>query len=94
MKIIGADERLNEPRGVKLLIAGPTGVGKTSLLRTLPDPSRVLFLDGDDPDRRLADRARYRGPYRRAQPVVCANQLLLRGALQGRRGRAGKSRTL
>ena len=27
MRIIGADERLNEPRGVKALIVGPTGVG-------------------------------------------------------------------
>ena len=44
MKIIGADERLAEPRGVKALIVGPTGVGKTSLLRTL-DPVRTLFVD-------------------------------------------------
>ena len=50
MKIIGADERLNEPRGVKFLIKGPSGVGKTSLLRTLPDPSRVLFIDSDAGD--------------------------------------------
>jgi len=40
MRIIGADERLNEPRGVKIVIVGPTGVGKTSLLRSL-DPQRV-----------------------------------------------------
>jgi predicted GTPase len=32
MKIITADERLAERRGVKALIVGPTGVGKTSLL--------------------------------------------------------------
>jgi hypothetical protein len=44
MKIITADQRLAEKRGVKALIAGPTGVGKTSLLRTL-DPSRTLFVD-------------------------------------------------
>jgi AAA domain len=45
MKIISADERLAEKRGAKILIVGPTGVGKTSLLRTLPDPSRTLFID-------------------------------------------------
>ena len=35
MKIIGADARLAEKRGAKILIVGPAGVGKTSLLRTL-----------------------------------------------------------
>jgi hypothetical protein len=44
MKIITADQRLAERRGVKALIVGPTGVGKTSLLRTV-DPTAVLFID-------------------------------------------------
>lgn len=44
LSIITADQRLAERRGVKALILGPSGVGKTSLLRTL-DPERTLFLD-------------------------------------------------
>jgi hypothetical protein len=54
MKIIGADERLAERRGVKALIVGPTGVGKTSLLRTL-DPARVLFFDVEAGDLAVQD---------------------------------------
>ena len=55
MKIISADERLNEPRGVKILLIGPTGVGKTSQLCTFPDPARVLFLDGEAGDLSVQD---------------------------------------
>ena len=54
MKIIGANERLNEPRGVKIQLIGPTGVGKTSLLRTV-DPARTLFLDGEAGDLSVQD---------------------------------------
>jgi ABC-type sugar transport system ATPase subunit len=43
-KIITADERLAEKRGIKAIILGPSGIGKTSLLWTL-DPSTTLFLD-------------------------------------------------
>jgi AAA domain len=54
MKIISADERMAEQRGVKMLIVGPTGVGKTSLLRSL-DVDRTLFLDVEAGDLSVLD---------------------------------------
>ncbi len=49
MKIISADQRLAEKRGAKILLTGPTGVGKTSLLTTL-DPETTLFGDAEAGD--------------------------------------------
>jgi AAA domain len=54
MKIISATERLAEKRGAKILIIGPTGVGKTSLLRTL-DPATTLFIDIEAGDLAVQD---------------------------------------
>jgi hypothetical protein len=57
MQIISADERLRERRGAKILIVGPTGVGKTSLLRTVSHLDRVLFLDVEAGDLSVLDLA-------------------------------------
>ena len=59
MKIITADERLSEKSGAKILIVGPSGVGKTSLLRTMPTAmlASTLFVDIEAGDIAVADLA-------------------------------------
>jgi hypothetical protein len=54
LKIITADERLSQDKGVKALIVGPAGVGKTSLLRTL-NPETTLFVDLEAGDLAVQD---------------------------------------
>lgn len=54
LQIITAEQRLAEKRGVKMLVVGPAGVGKTTLLRTL-DPERTLFLDFEAGDLAVQD---------------------------------------
>jgi hypothetical protein len=56
MQIISADERLRERRGAKVLILGPTGIGKTTLLRTL-NCDRTLFIDVEAGDLAVLDLA-------------------------------------
>jgi ABC-type phosphate/phosphonate transport system ATPase subunit len=55
-KIIAADQRVTGPRGAKMLIVGPTGIGKTSLLRTL-DLKTTLFIDIEAGDLAVQDLA-------------------------------------
>lgn len=56
LRIVTADQRAAENVGVKALIVGPSGVGKTSLLRTL-DPDKTLFLDVEAGDLSVSDVA-------------------------------------
>jgi AAA domain len=57
MKIIDADTRLAEKSGAKILIVGPSGVGKTSLLRTVSSAmlASTLFVDIEAGDIAVAD---------------------------------------
>ena len=41
--IIKASERMKERGGIKAVILGPSGIGKTTLLKTLPDQGTLFF---------------------------------------------------
>ncbi len=44
-KIITVDECLREQTGVKMIIVGSYGIGKTSLLKTLDEPTLCIDLE-------------------------------------------------
>ncbi len=44
LPIISADQRMKEQKGIKLVLLGPSGIGKTTQLLTL-DPETTLFMD-------------------------------------------------
>jgi hypothetical protein len=54
LPIISADQRLAEHRGVKGCIFGKSGIGKTTLLKTL-DPATTLFFDLEAGDLAIGD---------------------------------------
>ena len=54
LPIISADKRLAEHRGIKGCIFGKSGIGKTSLLKTL-DPATTLFFDLEAGDLAIGD---------------------------------------
>jgi hypothetical protein len=56
LSIISADERMKQQRGVKALVLGPAGVGKTTLLRTI-DAGSTLFIDLEAGDLAVQDVA-------------------------------------
>ena len=47
LTVITADLLLAKRRGIKVVIIGKSGIGKTSLLRTLP-PDMTLFFELED----------------------------------------------
>src|SRR5258708_6109142 len=54
LKIISADERLAEKRGAKIVLLGESGIGKTTLLKTLR-ASATLFIDAEAGDLSVLD---------------------------------------
>jgi len=52
--IISADQRLAERHGVKLVLLAPSGLGKTTQLKTLPEAS-TLFIDLEAGDLAVKD---------------------------------------
>ena len=54
LPIITADQRLREKQGVKLVLLGKSGIGKTSQLKTLPEAS-TLFVDLEAGDLAVKD---------------------------------------
>ena len=54
LPIVSAAERMAERKGVKLLLLGKSGIGKTTRLRDL-DPKTTLFLDVEAGDLAVSD---------------------------------------
>lgn len=54
LPIISAEQRLAEKRGVKLVLLGKAGIGKTTQLKSLPESS-TLFVDCESGDLSVQD---------------------------------------
>ena len=54
LPIITADQRMREKKGVKLVLLGKSGIGKTTQLKTLPE-DKTLFVDLEAGDLAVKD---------------------------------------
>lgn len=60
LAIIGAEERLKEKNGCKIVVCGESGVGKTSLLKTL-DEKTTFFIDLEAGDQSVQELKNLKG---------------------------------
>jgi hypothetical protein len=60
MRITSAEERLKQQTGVKAAIFGPFGIGKTSLLKTLDEPTLCLDLEAVQTKWKDCDFSKYK----------------------------------
>ena len=54
LPIVSAIERMAERKGVKLLMLGKSGIGKTTRIKDL-DPTTTLFIDAEAGDMAVGD---------------------------------------
>jgi ABC-type arginine transport system ATPase subunit len=84
--VISGAARQLAPRGAKILLLGPTGVGKTSQLRTL-DAANTLFVDIEAGDLSVQDVA-IDTMHVESWPQACElAHSITNGALDSRAGR-------
>ena len=85
LPIITADQRLREKKGVKLVLLGKSGIGKTTQLKTLPEA--VKLIDDNLADRPTLEDQRAkalllaRDPFRRKAALEEIQGTLARGPL-------------
>lgn len=53
--IVTPEERLAEARGARIFLLGPNAIGKTTQVKTLADPTNILYIDADHGSLAIAD---------------------------------------